>query len=165
MSRVNYVPFKVKKTFTLNNFRYEEGKDYELNFIEVEVLINEALVEIIPLQSIDYKKMLKEERESDKILKLKDNFFIHAMMSQRYLKGKSKLTEIDKKAYSESAAALRNFLQFRAEKILKALLIDNQKIEVHEDELVFISDIGKEISKWAKAKEAIVRGEKNEAYL
>ncbi|MDY1591790.1 MAG: hypothetical protein RBS85_06480, partial [Methanofastidiosum sp.] len=72
------------------------------------------------------------------------------------------LSQIDKKAYSDSATALRNFLRFRAEKILKALLIENQKIEVHESELIFSSLIGGEISKWIKFNESIVKGEKYE---
>lgn len=165
MAVTNLIPFKVKKSFTLHNIGYQEGKEYELNFIEVEVLLREGLVEIIPLHSIDYKKLIKEERESDKIIKLEDNFFILARMSQRYLKQKSELTEIDKKAYNESAAALRNFLQLRAEKILKALLIDSQKVEVHIEELAFISGISKEMSKWRRFKESIVKGEKYEAYL
>jgi hypothetical protein len=69
---------------------------------------------------------------------------------------------MDKKTYSDSAAALRNFLRFRAEKILKLLLIENQKIEVHDSELAFISLIGGEISKWIRFNEGIVKGEKYE---
>ena len=162
MSEQNLIPFKAKKTFSLYNKRYDEGRDYELNFLEVEVLIDEGLVEIIPLNSVDYRKMLKEESSSEKMLELDDNFYAFARISQRYLKNKENLSQIDKKAYSDSAAALRNFLRFRAEKILKALLIENQKIEVHSSELLFTSLIGEEISRWIRFNESIIKGEKYE---
>ncbi|MCC7571993.1 MAG: hypothetical protein KO464_01225 [Candidatus Methanofastidiosum sp.] len=165
MSEQNLIPFKANKTFSLSNKSYEEGRDYELHFLEVEVLINEGLVDIIPLNSVDYRKMLKEEASSEKILELSENFFNFARISQKYLKEKSILSEMDKKAYSDSATALRNFLRLRAEKILKALLIENKKIEVHESELVFSSLIGDEISKWIKFNESIIKGEKYEAWL
>lgn len=162
MSEQNLIPFKAKKTFSLYNKTYEEGRDYELHFLEVEVLINEGLVDIIPLNSVDYRKMLKEEGSSEKMLELDDNFYAFARISQRYLKNKENLSQIDKKAYSDSAAALRNFLRFRAEKILKALLIENQKIEVHSSELLFTSLIGEEISRWIRFNESIIKGEKYE---
>ncbi|HNR45219.1 MAG TPA: hypothetical protein PLI06_01475 [Methanofastidiosum sp.] len=162
MSEQNLIPFKVKKTFSLHNKTYEEGRDYDLHFLEVEVLINEGLVDIVPLNSVDYRKMLKEEGSSEKMLELEEKFYAFARISQRYLKSKENLSQIDKKAYSDSATALRNFLRFRAEKILKALLIENQKIEVHESELIFSSLIGGEISKWIKFNESIVKGEKYE---
>lgn len=158
----NLIPFKAKKTFVLSNKTYEEGRDYELHFLEVEVLISEGLVEIIPLNSVNYRKMLKEESSSEKVLELDENFFNFARISQRYLKERSNLSEIDKKVYSDSAAALRNFLRLRAEKILKALLIENQKIEVHGSESDFISLIGVEISKWIRFNEGIIKGEKYE---
>ena len=44
MSEQNLIPFKVKKNFSLSSKAYEEGRDYELHFLEVEVLINEGLV-------------------------------------------------------------------------------------------------------------------------
>ena len=158
----NLIPFKAKKTFILPNKTYEEGRDYELHFLEVEVLISEGLIEIIPLNSVNYRKMLKEEGSSEKVLELDENFFNFARISQRYLKERSNLSEIDKKVYSDSAAALRNFLRLRAEKILKALLIENQKIEVHGSESDFISLIGIEISKWIRFNESIIKGEKYE---
>ena len=60
---------------------------------------------------------------------------------------------------------MRNLLRLRAEKILKALLVENENIEVHEVELVFISEISKEISKWKDFKESIVKGEDYEANI
>ena len=83
--------------------------------------------------------------------------------SQKYLKEKSGISELDKKKYNDSASALRNFLRLRAEKILKLLLIQSQKIEVHEDELEYVSLINKEISKWIQYGEEIVKGEGYEA--
>ena len=41
----------------------------------------------------------------------------------------------------------------------------NEKIEVHETELIFSSAIGTEITKWKDFKESIVKGEKYEAKL
>ncbi|MFA5559452.1 MAG: hypothetical protein WDA59_08400 [Methanofastidiosum sp.] len=162
MSEQNLIPFKVKKNFSLSSKAYEEGRDYELHFLEVEVLINEGLVDIIPLNSVNYRKMLKEEGSTEKMLELGDNFYAFARISQRYLREQSNISEMDKKVYSDSAAALRNFLRFRAEKILKALLIENQKIEVHESELIFSSLIGEEISNWIRFNEDIIKGEKHE---
>ncbi|MEN6378646.1 MAG: hypothetical protein ABFD15_03570 [Methanofastidiosum sp.] len=164
MSEQNLIPFKAKKNFSLANKAYEAGRDYELHFLEVEVLINEGLADIIPLNSVNYRKMLKEEGSSEKMLELGENFYAFARISQRYLKDRGNLSEMDKKAYSDSAAALRNFLRFRTEKILKALLIENQKIEVNDSELVFISLIGGEISKWIRFSESIVKGEKYEVF-
>lgn len=164
MSEQNLIPFKAKKNFSLANKTYEEGRDYELHFLEIEVLINEGLADIIPLNSVNYRKMLKEENSSEKMLDLGENFYAFARISQRYLKDKSNLSEMDKKAYSDSAAALRNFLRFRTEKILKALLIENQKIEVNDSELAFISLIGGEISKWIRYNEGIIKGEKYEVF-
>jgi len=164
MSEQNLIPFKAKKNFSLSNKTYEEGRDYELHFLEVEVLIKEGLVEIIPLNSVDYRKMLKEEGSSEKMLELGENFYAFARISQRYLKDRSNLSEMDKKSYSDSAAALRNFLRFRAEKILKALLLENQKIEVNDSEIVFISFIGGEISKWIRFNESIIKGEEYEVF-
>ncbi len=165
MSGANLIPFKVKKTFNLFNREYEEGKEYELHFLDVEVLISEGLVDIIPLNSVDYRKMLKEENTSEKMLELNENFFNFARISQRYLKERSNLSEIDKKIYNDSASALRNFLRYRAEKILKALLIENQKIEVSEEESVFVSLIGKGVSNWIEFKESIIKGDKYEVQL
>jgi len=165
MSGANLIPFKVKKTFNLFNRRYEEGKEYELHFLDVEVLIKEGLVDIIPLNSVDYRKMLKEESTSEKMLELNENFFNFARISQRYLKERSNISEIDKKMYNDSASALRNFLRYRAEKILKALLIENQKIEVSEEESVFVSLIGKGVSNWIEFKESIIKGDKYEVQL
>ena len=162
MSEQNIIPFKAKKNFSLSSKAYEEGRDYELHFLEVEVLINEGLADIIPLNSVNYRKMLKEESSTEKMLELGENFYAFARMSQRYLKERSNLSEMDKKAYSDSATALRNFLRFRAEKILKALLIENQKIDVNESELIFISLIGEEISNWIRFNEGIIKGEKYE---
>jgi hypothetical protein len=163
MSDSNLLPFKAKKTFRLFNKTFEEGREYELHFLEVETLINEDLVDILPLNSVDYRKMLNEEKDSEKMLKLDENFFNFARISQKYLKEKSKLSEFDKKKYNDSASALRNFLRLRAEKILKLLLIENEKIEVHEEELMFISLIGEEISKWIKFRESIIKGDRYEA--
>lgn len=163
MSDSNLLPFKAKKTFDLFNKKFEEGREYELHFIEVEVLISEDLVDLIPLNSVDYRKMLNEEKDSEKMLKLDENFFNFARISQKYLKEKSKLSEFDKKRYNDSASALRNFLRLRAEKILKLLLIENEKIEVHEDELIFISLICEEISKWIQFRESIIKGDRYEA--
>ena len=165
MSGANLIPFKVKKTFNLFNRRYEEGKEYELHFLDVEVLIKEGLVDILPLNSVDYRKMLKEESTSEKMLELNENFFNFARISQRYLKERSNISEIDKKMYNDSASALRNFLRYRAEKILKALLIENQKIEVSEEESVFVSLIGKGVSNWIEFKESIIKGDKYEVQL
>lgn len=162
MSDSNLLPFKAKKTFSLFNKKFEEGREYELHFIEVEVLISEDLVDIIPLNSVNYRKMLNEEKDSEKMLKLDENFFNFARISQKYLKEKSKLSEFDKKKYNDSASALRNFLRLRAEKILKSLLIENEKIEVHEEELRFTSFIGEEISKWILFRESIIKGDKYE---
>ncbi|NYT14018.1 MAG: hypothetical protein GKC01_05860 [Candidatus Methanofastidiosa archaeon] len=163
MSDSNLLPFKAKKTFDLFNKKFEEGREYELHFIEVEVLISEDLVDLIPLNSVDYRKMLNEEKDSEKMLKLDENFFNFARISQKYLKEKSKLSEFDKKRYNDSASALRNFLRLRAEKILKLLLIENEKIEVHEEELMFIPSIGKEISRWIQFRESIIKGDRYEA--
>ena len=162
MSDSNLLPFKAKKTFDLFNKKFEEGREYGLHFLEVEVLINEGLIDIIPLNSVDYRKMFKEEKESEKILDLKENFFNYARLSQKYLKEKSNLTDSDKKIYNDSSSALRNFLRLRAEKILKSLLIENEKIEVHEEELRFTSFIGEEISKWILFRESIIKGDKYE---
>ena len=164
MSEQNLIPFKAKKNFSLSNHTYEEGRDYELHFLEVEVLINEGLVDIIPLNSVNYRKILKEEGASDKMLELGENFYAFARISQRYLKDRSNLSEMDKKAYSDSAAALRNFLRLRSEKIVKSLLMENQKIEVHDSELFFISLIGGEISKWIRFNESIIKGEEYEVF-
>lgn len=163
MSDSKLVPFKAKKTFNLFNKRFEEGRDYQLHFLEVEVLIKEGLADIIPLSSVDYRKMLNEEKVSEKMLELNENFFYYAKLSQKYLKEKSGVSELDKKKYNDSASALRNFLRLRAEKILKLLLIQSQKIEVHEDELEYVSLINKEISKWIQYGEEIVKGEGYEA--
>mgnify|MGYP000882068241 FL=1 len=54
MSDSNLLPFKAKKTFDLFNKKFEEGREYGLHFLEVEVLINEGLIDIIPLNSVDY---------------------------------------------------------------------------------------------------------------
>ena len=164
MAPSNNIPFKSKKNFQLFNRSFEEGRDYELPSYEVEVLMDQGLVDIIPLKSVDYLKLLKEEREG-KLNNLVENFFIHARLSQKYLKEKSKDSEKDKKLYSDSATALRNLLRLRAEKILKALLVENENIDVHEVELVFISEISKEISKWKDFKESIVKGENYEANI
>ncbi|NPV50175.1 MAG: hypothetical protein HPY60_03125 [Candidatus Methanofastidiosum sp.] len=163
MSDSNMLPFKAKKTFRLFNKTFEEGREYELHFLEVETLINEELADIMPLNSVEYRKMFKEEKESEKMLELKENFFHFARLSQKYLKVKSNLSDADKKIYNDSASALRNFLRLRAEKILKSLLIENEKIEVHEDELIFISLIGEEISKWIQFRESIIKGDRYEA--
>lgn len=164
MSEQNLIPFKAKKNFSLSNKTYEGGRDYELHFLEVEVLINEGLADIIPLNSVNYRKMLKEEGASDKMLELGENFYAFARISQRYLKDRSNLSEMDKKAYSDSAAALRNFLRLRSEKIVKSLFMENQKIEVHGSELLFISLIGGEISKWIRFNESIIKGEEYEVF-
>lgn len=165
MSEQNLIPFKAKKNFSLSNKTYEDGRDYELHFLEVEVLIKEGLADIIPLNSVNYRKMLKEEGSSEKVLELGENFYAFARLSQQYLKEKSNLTEMDKKTYSDSASALRNFLRLRSEKILKTLLIENQKIEVHGSELVFISLLSGEISKWIRFNESVIKGEKYEVWL
>ena len=120
MSEQNLIPFKAKKNFSLANKNYDEGRDYELHFLEVGVLINEGLADIIPLNSVNYRKMLKEEGSSEKMLELGENFYAFAVISQRYLKDRSNLSEMDKKAYSDSAVALRHFLRFRAEKDIKS---------------------------------------------
>ncbi|NYT03120.1 MAG: hypothetical protein GKC00_00250 [Candidatus Methanofastidiosa archaeon] len=159
----NLLPFKVKKTFRLFNKTFEEGREFELHFLEVEVLINEGLVDIIPLNSVEYRKMFKEEKDSEKMLELGENFFHFARLSQKYLKEKSNQSDPDKKIYNDSASALRNFLRLRAEKILKLLLIENEKIEVHEEELRFISLISDEISKWIQFRESIIKGDRYEA--
>ena len=97
MSDSKLVPFKAKKTFNLFNKRFEEGRDYQLHFLEVEVLIKEGLADIIPLSSVDYRKMLNEEKVSEKMLELNENFFYYAKLSQKYLKEKSGISELDKK--------------------------------------------------------------------
>ena len=163
MSDSKLVPFKAKKTFNLFNKRFEEGREYQLYFLKIEVLIKEGLADIIQLSSVDYRKMLNEEKVSEKMLELNENFFYYAKLSQKYLKEKSGISELDKKKYNDSASALRNFLRLRAEKILKLLLIQSQKIEVHEDELEYVSLINKEISKWIQYGEEIVKGEGYEA--
>mgnify|MGYP007068815515 CR=1 FL=1 len=99
MSDSKLVPFKAKKTFNLFNKRFEEGRDYQLHFLEVEVLIKEGLADIIPLSSVDYRKMLNEEKVSEKMLELNENFFYYAKLSQKYLKEKSGISELDKKKY------------------------------------------------------------------
>lgn len=165
MSPSNNIPFKVKKSFGLFNRSFDEGREYELPIYEVEVLMAEDLIDIIPLKSVDYLKLLKEERTEGKLTTLPENFFNYARISQKYLKEKSNGSDKDKKNYNDSATALRNLLRLRAEKILKALLLENEKIEVHETELIFSSAIGTEITKWKDFKESIVKGEKYEAKL
>ncbi|KYC53989.1 MAG: hypothetical protein AMQ74_00223 [Candidatus Methanofastidiosum methylothiophilum] len=165
MSTSNNIPFKVKKTFHLFNKSFEEGRDYELPSHEVEILMNEGLVDIITLKSVDYLKMFKEEKAEKKIIKLPDNFFKHARLSQKYLKEKSSISEKDKKIYNDSATALRNLLRLRKEKILMAMLIENKKIEVHEEEILFSSRVSIELSKWKDFEERLVMGEKYEVKL
>ncbi|KYC45173.1 MAG: hypothetical protein APG12_01373 [Candidatus Methanofastidiosum methylothiophilum] len=159
----NLIPFKVKRSFNLYNKTFEEGKEFQLQFLEVEVLINEGLVDIVPLNAVYYRKMFKEEKESEKVLELDQYFFDYVRISQKYLKDRSNISDSDKKIYNDSASALRNFLIIRAEKILRGLLIENQKIEVHEEELTFISIMGEYISKWIKFRESLIKGEKYEA--
>jgi hypothetical protein len=165
MANSNTIPFKTRKNFKLYNRAFEEGREYDLPFHDVEVLMEEGLIEILPLKSVDYLKLLKEERATEILVGLPENFFNFARISQKYLKDKSNISEKDKKLYSDSATALRNLLRLRAEKILKALLVENERIEVHEAELAFSSIIGAEISKWNIFKENIVKGEKDEAKL
>lgn len=165
MSTSNSIPFKVKKSFRLFNKSFDEGKDYELPYHEVEILMKEGLVDILTLKSVDYLKLFKEEKAEKRIVKLPENFFKHARISQKYLKDKSSISEKDKKVYNDSAAALRNLLRLRKEKILMALLVENEKIEVHEEELLFSSRVKMEISKWNDFEESIVTGEKYEIKL
>jgi len=42
--------------------------------------------------------------------------------------------------------------------------MENQKIEVHDSELFFISLIGGEISKWIRFNESIIKGEEYEVF-
>lgn len=165
MSTSNNIPFKVKKSFHLFNRSFDEGRDYELPFHEVEVLMKEGLVDITTLKSVDYLKLFKEEKAEKKIAKLPDNFFKHARISQKYLKEKSSISEKDKKIYNESTTALRNLLRLRKEKILMALLVENERIEVHEEEILFSSRVSMEISKWKDFEECLVMGEKYEIKL
>ena len=61
MSDSKLVPFKAKKTFNLFNRKFERGEGLPASFLEVEVLIKEGLADIIPLSSVDYRKLLNEK--------------------------------------------------------------------------------------------------------